>query len=158
MAVEKIWSTRKLLADFSTFVGDAGEIFFNPENGTLRISDGVTPGGQPLPSHGSLTGLSDVDPVSASDNGKFLVQTTTRDDNQFLTPVQQKFVDYEQGVYDYDKYFRTSAGSQPLKLENYLMNLARREDLNKSISLDSFGYPNIPLFLSSQFRIIAALE
>lgn len=36
-----------------------------------------------------------------SDNGKFLVQTTTRDDNQFLTPVQQKFVDYEQGVYDY---------------------------------------------------------
>ena len=36
-----------------------------------------------------------------SDNGKFLVQVTTRDDNQFLTPVQQKFVDYEQGVYDY---------------------------------------------------------
>lgn len=36
-----------------------------------------------------------------SDNGKFLVQVTTRVDDEFLTPVQQKFVDYEQGVYDY---------------------------------------------------------
>jgi len=36
-----------------------------------------------------------------SDNGKFLVQVTTRSDEDFTTPVQQKFVDYEGGVYDY---------------------------------------------------------
>jgi hypothetical protein len=30
----------------SQFVGDEGEYFYDPSDGQLRISDGVTPGGQ----------------------------------------------------------------------------------------------------------------
>ena len=48
MAVEKIWSAYKPLADASTFVGDAGELFFDPATGEIRISDGSTPGGNPI--------------------------------------------------------------------------------------------------------------
>lgn len=35
-------------ADASTWVGDYGTIFYNEASGALRISDGVTPGGNPL--------------------------------------------------------------------------------------------------------------
>ncbi len=35
-------------ADASTWVGDYGTIFYNEATGTLRISDGETPGGNPL--------------------------------------------------------------------------------------------------------------
>lgn len=38
--------TEKLGAsDPTQFVGDKGELFWDPENGDLNISDGVTPGG-----------------------------------------------------------------------------------------------------------------
>lgn len=35
-------------ANTTTFVGDAGEIFYDPSSTTLRISDGATPGGLTL--------------------------------------------------------------------------------------------------------------
>lgn len=41
--VEKLGSTQA-----SQFVGDQGECFYDPSDGQLRISDGVTPGGQNL--------------------------------------------------------------------------------------------------------------
>ena len=34
--------------DINSFVGEVGNIFFNPDNGDLRLSDGITPGGIPL--------------------------------------------------------------------------------------------------------------
>ena len=45
--------TRKVKAglvkyDFNLFVGEEGHLFYNNETGTLRIGDGVTPGGQPI--------------------------------------------------------------------------------------------------------------
>lgn len=45
--------TRKIKAgrmhlDYSTFVGEPGTLFYNEANGTLRISDGSTLGGQPV--------------------------------------------------------------------------------------------------------------
>ena len=45
--------TYKLFADkmprvASTYIGNAGEIFYDPAIGFLRLSDGTTPGGQPL--------------------------------------------------------------------------------------------------------------
>lgn len=45
MPVRKIRASLVLTADFDTFVGEAGNIFFNIETGELRISNGVTPGG-----------------------------------------------------------------------------------------------------------------
>jgi hypothetical protein len=32
----------------NTFIGEVGNIFFNPDTGELRLSDGITPGGIPL--------------------------------------------------------------------------------------------------------------
>lgn len=48
MAVEKVWSSRNNNAEFSQFVGEEGELFFNPVTGDLRRSDGSTPGGLPI--------------------------------------------------------------------------------------------------------------
>lgn len=47
-----------------TFIGDIGEIFYDPLSRTLRISDGTTPGGIPLLGSGSNT--SDPNKVSKS--------------------------------------------------------------------------------------------
>ena len=45
--------TRKIKAglvkvDYTSYVGETGTLFYNQDNGTLRISDGFTPGGQPV--------------------------------------------------------------------------------------------------------------
>lgn len=34
--------------DYAQFVGESGTLFYDEDNGTLRISDGSTPGGQPV--------------------------------------------------------------------------------------------------------------
>jgi hypothetical protein len=41
MYVEKLGATSA-----SDFIGDEGEYFYNPSDGQLRLSDGVTAGGQ----------------------------------------------------------------------------------------------------------------
>src|SRR6056300_1035664 len=46
----------------TTFVGDAGEIFYDPSSTTLRISDGATPGGNVLLGGGG--GGSEVDTLA----------------------------------------------------------------------------------------------
>jgi hypothetical protein len=53
MTIQKIKSGRvtSLVAD--DFVGEIGQIFYNEELGDLRLSDGVTPGGQLLAVGGS---------------------------------------------------------------------------------------------------------
>ena len=48
MPSEKIWSSYKPTAEFDTYVGEVGEIFFEPSTGDMRISDGSTPGGLPI--------------------------------------------------------------------------------------------------------------
>ena len=45
--VRTIWTTKSRY-EISTWVGEAGQIFYNPDDGVLRISDGVTPGGRIL--------------------------------------------------------------------------------------------------------------
>jgi hypothetical protein len=39
--IEKLGATQA-----SQFTGDQGEIFYDPADGQIRLSDGVTPGGQ----------------------------------------------------------------------------------------------------------------
>lgn len=46
--VYKIFPEKLGNANASTFVGDKGEIFYDPTVGLLKLSDGVTPGGIPI--------------------------------------------------------------------------------------------------------------
>jgi hypothetical protein len=57
MTVQKIKSGRVPGIEADEFVGDLGQIFYNQQLGDLRLSDGITPGGTPLPSGGG-NGLS----------------------------------------------------------------------------------------------------
>ena len=58
-------------ADATTFVGNAGELFWDPTTQSLKISDGTTPGGQPLSSslEGTMTGSIIPDTNDAYDIG-----------------------------------------------------------------------------------------
>ena len=44
MSVYKLQGSHKPTADSSSFVGEVGDLFYN-DTGTIRISDGQTPGG-----------------------------------------------------------------------------------------------------------------
>lgn len=48
MSMRKIWATRVGTTTAEEYTGSRGTIFFNELTGALRISDGVTVGGQPL--------------------------------------------------------------------------------------------------------------
>lgn len=58
-------------ADAATFVGNAGELFWDPTTQSLKISDGTTAGGQPLSSslEGTMTGSIIPDTNDAYDLG-----------------------------------------------------------------------------------------
>ena len=45
MAIHKVFSSLNKGASINTYVGEAGRIFYDPENGRLRLSNGRTPGG-----------------------------------------------------------------------------------------------------------------
>ena len=48
MTIYKIKAGRVPDIALNAFIGTADTIFFDHVNGSFRISDGVTPGGQPL--------------------------------------------------------------------------------------------------------------
>ena len=52
MTTRKI-DTKAVGAVFSTYIGKAGELFYNTASNTLKISDGTTPGGATLNTDGS---------------------------------------------------------------------------------------------------------
>ena len=67
----KVFSSRVLNVDSTTYVGEAGRLFYAQTTATglapvLKYSDGVTPGGLPL-SGGSLTFSSDTPPLNPTD-------------------------------------------------------------------------------------------
>jgi hypothetical protein len=49
MAIGKIKASRVNNVDAPTYVGEDGILFYNYANGVIRISDGTTPGGVPIP-------------------------------------------------------------------------------------------------------------
>lgn len=53
----EIWATRAKNIDPSQFVGQQGRIFYYPDSGTLRISDGNTVGGLPINLTGNISDL-----------------------------------------------------------------------------------------------------
>jgi hypothetical protein len=62
-------------ANATTFVGDEGEIFYDPSSDTLRRSDGNTPGGVALTSVGSITS------ITSGGSSVVGVDTTTTGEN-----------------------------------------------------------------------------
>lgn len=52
-----LWASRVKNADPATYVGEVNRIFYYPDSGTLRISDGVTPGGLPINLIGNLSNI-----------------------------------------------------------------------------------------------------
>lgn len=53
----ELWASRVKNADPATHVGEVNRIFYYPDSGTLRISDGVTPGGLPINLIGNLANI-----------------------------------------------------------------------------------------------------
>jgi len=49
MAVYDLWASRKPINNINNYTGRSGRLFFDDANGVLRLSDGVTPGGLPIP-------------------------------------------------------------------------------------------------------------
>lgn len=45
MAIQKVFSSLSKKANISTYVGEAGRLFYDTQNGQLRLSNGTTPGG-----------------------------------------------------------------------------------------------------------------
>lgn len=48
MAVHDFFTSRNNNANVHTYIGHTGRMFYDTDTGTLRLSDGVTPGGQPI--------------------------------------------------------------------------------------------------------------
>ena len=48
MALTRKIASGGTVANFSTYVGEKGHLFYNSDTGDLRISDGVTVGGNSL--------------------------------------------------------------------------------------------------------------
>jgi hypothetical protein len=89
-------------SDINDYVGTRGEMFFNTVTGEFRISDGVTPGGQPIPAASllvSLRGVQDIN-FNAIQNGRVL--TYNQFDDEFVwtdrTEITPKFTKYIEGL------------------------------------------------------------
>lgn len=75
--IEKIGDT-----EATTFIGNEGDLFYDPNTSSLRVSDGTTPGGVPVAdgSAGVVTALNDignVDVPSPTDGQVLAYNTTT---------------------------------------------------------------------------------
>lgn len=87
-------------SDINDYVGTKGEMFFNTETGEFRISDGITPGGQPIPAASllvSLRGVQDID-FNGLSAGRVLTYNDSTDtfvwaNSQELTPTFNKYIE-----------------------------------------------------------------
>jgi len=59
--VHKVWSSR-FEGNLSTYVGEKGRLFYNELTGALRLSDGVTAGGQPVGVEANLVTAASIVP------------------------------------------------------------------------------------------------
>ena len=48
MSIQKLFTSRANGTNGNIYVGEWGHMFYNEQTGNLRISDGVTPGGNPI--------------------------------------------------------------------------------------------------------------
>lgn len=67
MAIQKLFTSRVRNTLGTTFVGERGRLFYDELTGSLRLSDGVTPGGNPIHIHAANT-IYDHSIIPAADN------------------------------------------------------------------------------------------
>jgi len=67
MAIQKLFTSRVKNTLGTTFVGERGRLFYDENTGELRLSDGVTPGGNPIHIHAANT-IYDHSIIPAADN------------------------------------------------------------------------------------------
>jgi hypothetical protein len=48
MAIQDFFTSRDNNTDASTYVGQLGRLWYNPDTNSLYVSDGATPGGNPV--------------------------------------------------------------------------------------------------------------
>lgn len=87
-------------SDINDYVGTDGEMFFNTVTGEFRISDGVTPGGQPIPAASllvSLRGVQDIDFTDLADSHVLTYDQFTNTfiwtGSQSLSPTFNKYIE-----------------------------------------------------------------
>jgi len=67
MAIQKLFTSRVRNTLGTTFVGERGRLFYDELTGSLRLSDGVTPGGNPIHIH-AANAIYDHSIIPAADN------------------------------------------------------------------------------------------
>ena len=77
MSIKKIWGSR-VQADGSTFVADDGLIFYDENDGELRLGDGVTPGGTAISVRADLITAQRLLPGANNNNAYGLGDETHR--------------------------------------------------------------------------------
>jgi len=77
MSIKKIWGTRTG-ADATTYVGTDGSLFYDENDGELRLSDGVTPGGVAISVRADLIVAQRLTPAEDNDNAYGLGDETHR--------------------------------------------------------------------------------
>ena len=126
MPIHKVWSSYSPNAEFSTYVGKTGEIFYRPDTGTIHVSDGETPGGLAIASEGRIENsqrLAGELPAYYLNYTNFTntpsIPTATSDltnDSGFITSADggdADTLDGEQGSYylDYNNFVNTPSDS-----------------------------------------------
>lgn len=111
MAIGKIKASRVNRVDAPTYIGEEGILFYNFANGVIRLSDGVTPGGVPVPyniaSNTTIGGIKAGPGVVVSNDGELYIDTAnlalsfgnfTADNNLLtITNVDQNMILRTQG-------------------------------------------------------------
>ena len=79
MAIGKIKASRVNTVDATTYVGEEGILFYNFANGVIRLSDGITSGGVPVPytiaSNTVVGGIKAGPGVVISNTGELFIDT-----------------------------------------------------------------------------------
>jgi hypothetical protein len=79
MAIGKIKASRVNRVDADTYVGEDGILFYNFANGVIRLSDGTTPGGVPIPytvaSNTTIGGIKAGPGANVSTDGTLTIDT-----------------------------------------------------------------------------------
>lgn len=79
MAIGKIKASRVNRVDAPTYVGEEGILFYNFANGVIRLSDGVTPGGVPVPytiaSNTTIGGIKAGPGIVIANDGELFIDT-----------------------------------------------------------------------------------
>lgn len=83
MAIYDAWASRKNITAINEYVGRRGRLFYDDTTGVIRVSDGVTPGGSPIPitlATETIAGGVKLGPgVTTNDQNQIIIDSTGLD-------------------------------------------------------------------------------